>query len=430
MISEIIEIFFELNEHWEKEYQLKTRSEDVKIVKNKITFVLGVRRVGKSSLLKLKINELLKKTNKYKILYFNFFNPLLSEYLEAKKLYELIKEYLKLRNFNFRDLFIFFDEIQEVREWHKLVDLLREKGAKVIVSGSNSKILKGEVAYLLTGRTIKKEIFPLSFVDFINWKEEKISDKFELFHKSRNLIKEYIISSMPEYVLTQSKLVIEETYNDIIMKDIFLREEIRDKNKFREIVFYLTNEVANYFTFSSLSKKLNLDVRTISKYLLYLNESYLFYFLNTYSTKTHEQINSPKKIYIVDNGFYNVIKTKTTKDLGKLMENTVFINLRRKYKENEELFYYKTKDRYEVDFLIKEKNQIKELINVTYANSYEEINEREIRALLHAKKELNLSKNISLTIITWDYEDEKEVKWFGMKGKIRFVPLWKWLLKN
>ena len=95
---------------------------------------------------------------------------------------------------------------------------------------------------------------------------------------------------------------------------------------------------------------------------------------------------------------------------------------------NLELFYYKTKENYEVDFLIKEKGQIKELINVTYANSYEEINEREIRSLLHAKEELKLNNKIPLTIITWDYEDKKEISWFGKKGVIKFIPLWKWLL--
>jgi predicted AAA+ superfamily ATPase len=147
-------------------------------------------------------------------------------------------------------------------------------------------------------------------------------------------------------------------------------------------------------------------------------------------SKSYKEKEINMKVYIFNIGFVRALLNK--EEIGKKMENTVFLHLKRQENNSplQEIYYYKTNEGYEVDFLIKEKNQIKELINVTYANSYDEINKREIRALLHAKEELKLSDNIPLTIITWDYEDEKEISWFGKKGRIRFIPLWKWLLNN
>jgi predicted AAA+ superfamily ATPase len=392
---------------------------------------LGVRRVGKSSLLKLKINELIKNgKNPFEILYLDFFSPKLIEYREANKVINLVKKYLNEVNIDFKKLFLFTDEIQLVKNWPEMLEFFRNKGVNLIVTGSNSNILNKEIGLLLTGRTVRKELFPLRFREFLIWEDKYNEEKILLFKYAKENLENYLISAIPEYVLLKDKEVLINTYYDILMRDIYYRYNIENKEEFEDLSFYLINNITNLITYNSLSKKLNINDKTIKTYLTYLNESYLFYFLNTYSTKAHEQINSPKKIYIVDNGFYYFIKTKTTRDIGKLMENLVFVNLRRKYKENEELFYYKTKNNYEIDFLIKEKNQIKELINVSYANSYDEINKREIRALLHAKEELNLSDKIPLTIITWDYEDEKEISWFGKKGRIMFIPLWKWLLNN
>ena len=428
----IFEIFSELNEHWEnRKYQLKEREEKIKILKNKITFILGIRRVGKSSLLKIKINELLDKGIKpLNILYVDFFNPRLIKYREANKFIELVKKYLKETKVKFENLFLFLDEIQLVENWPEMLEFFRNKNVNVVVTGSNSNLLSKEIGVLLTGRTIRKELFPLKFREFLKWKEIYKEEEILLFKNAKEHLENYLISSMPEYVLFEDKEVILNTYYDILLKDIYYRHKIENKREFEDLSFYLLNNITNYFTYNSLSKKLKMNDKTIKSYLTYLNESYLFYFLTTYSTKAHEQINSPRKIYIVDNGFYYFIKTKTTVDKGKLMENLVFVNLRRKYKENEQLFYFKTKSNYEVDFLIKENNEIKELINVTYAKNYDEIDKREIRALLHAKEELNLGNNIPLTIITWNYEDEREESFYGKKGKIKFIPLWKWLLRN
>ncbi len=177
---------------------------------------------------------------------------------------------------------------------------------------------------------------------------------------------------------------------------------------------------------SRLNIKTNIYV--ISSYLYEIEDTFSIFLLSPYSSKIHLKESWPKKAYVIDNGISSLFEI--TENIGKKMENTVFLELKRK--ENihplQEIYYYKTKEGYEVDFLIKEGMQIKELIQVTYANSYEEIPEREIRALLHAKEDLKLGDDVPLTVITWDYEDTRDIEWWRKKGRIRFIPLWKWLL--
>ncbi|HIQ51265.1 MAG TPA: ATP-binding protein [Nautiliaceae bacterium] len=197
-------------------------------------------------------------------------------------------------------------------------------------------------------------------------------------------------------------------------------------------MYFCLNNYSSTISFDSIYKlfkqKYKISKKTIVNYFQYLENSFFIFLLKKYSNSLKERIVSKRKLYLIDLSFSIFGNKEITKDL----ENIVFLELtKQKYYKNLnlELFYYKTKENYEVDFLIKEKGRIKELINVTYANSYEEINEREIRSLLHAKEELKLSNKIPLTIITWDYEDKKEISWFGKKGVISFIPLWKWLLK-
>ena len=167
---------------------------------------------------------------------------------------------------------------------------------------------------------------------------------------------------------------------------------------------------------------------TVENYLNYLEEAYLIFSLHRFSFKEKEIIKSPRKVYGIDTGLINAVASVFSENIGKFMENTVFLELARRYKVNRELFYFQSKEGYEVDFLIKQGLNINQLIQVIYANSFDEIDHREIRALLKAK-ELFKKYKPRLTIITWDYEDEREISWFGKKGLIEFIPMWKWLLK-
>ncbi len=182
-------------------------------------------------------------------------------------------------------------------------------------------------------------------------------------------------------------------FEDIITKDVFKRYNIRHKNTATELYRYLVENFSERFTFSRLSKVFNLHEKTIEDYISYISESFLGFSLSIYSTKN--VVRSAKKFYIIDNSFHYCLFHK--RNIGKLMENLVFIHLIKKYKLNEELFYYITPQGYEIDFLIKEKNRKFTLIQVTRINSLEELNSRDIRALANASERIDKK----LTIITW-----------------------------
>jgi Predicted ATPase (AAA+ superfamily) len=216
-------------------------------------------------------------------------------------------------------------------------------------------------------------------------------------------------------------------YADIIEKDVLRRFKIRMKETFKELAKYLISNVASEFTIRKLSHIFEVkDVHTVRNWLDALENSYLFFILERYSPKLKEQFIAPKKIYCMDNGLVNAISFRANERLGKLMENLVAVELlrRKKYWYNSsEIYYWKDYQQNEVDFVLKEGTQIKQLIQVTYASSKNDIGEREIKGLIKASNAL-ICKD--LLIITWDYEDMINI---GNKI-IKCMPLWKWMLNK
>lgn len=216
-------------------------------------------------------------------------------------------------------------------------------------------------------------------------------------------------------------------YADIIEKDVLRRFKIRMKETFKELAKYLISNVASEFTIRKLSHIFEVkDVHTVRNWLDALENSYLFFILERYSPKLKEQFIAPKKIYCMDNGLVNAISFRANERLGKLMENLVAVELlrRKKYWYNSsKIYYWKDYQQNEVDFVLKEGTQIKQLIQVTYASSKNDIGEREIKGLIKASNAL-ICKD--LLIITWDYEDMINI---GNKI-IKCMPLWKWMLNK
>jgi len=162
----------------------------------------------------------------------------------------------------------------------------------------------------------------------------------------------------------------------------------------------------------------------LEKYLGYLTEAYLIFFLKRHSTKTSVRLRSPKKTYVVDNGFITAKAVQHSPDTGKLMENLVCIELvKRGNRPNRELFYYKTRNDREIDFVIKKGHEVVELIQVAYESTIQDVEKREVQALVEAGKELNVTQ---LSVLTWN--EKRMVEKDGMA--IRFRPLWEWLLEN
>jgi len=384
-----------------------------------VKVITGIRRCGKSFFTYLYLSG-------KNFAYVNFDDERLIGYNPEEILKALIELYADFR-------IIFLDEIQNLEAWELFVNRLYREGFDVFVTGSSAKLLSKELATHLTGRSITIELFPFSFREFLKAMEFRIEMDRDIARVKRYL-EEYIeVGGFPEVVVEKEDPVVylTELYNRTITKDIVLRYNIKYRKTIRDIADYLLSNISNYVTYTSIKKYFNLgSEHTAKNYLNYLEEAYLFMFLDVFSFKAREIKKSPKKIYVIDTGFFNILGFRFSENMGRLLENLVAIELLRRksyFNPNLEIFYLQTKEGYEVDFLIKENLRIKQLIQVTYANDFDEIDKREIRALLHTN-ELFKQDKPELIIITWDYEDEKELSWFGKKGKIKFIPLWKWVL--
>ena len=412
-----------IHQERDKEEYLKQEyvERDFTMPKSKLAkVIMGPRRAGKTFFLIHYLNNITHG----KFGYINFDDEVLSK---VDNFNVLIDTYNKVQ----KHKTILLDEVQNLEKWELLVNKLLRKGYDVYITGSNSKILSKELATLLTGRHISRILLTFSFKEFLLAKHKKIDKltKTEILL----LLKEYMeTGGYPEIVINNEpfKEYISSLFSSILFNDIVKRYNVRDVMGLESLAVFLLTNIGAIMSYNNLTKYLKtLSINTVKNYVMYLEQAFVIGKLDKYSKKTKFVFSTPFKIYAVDLSFHNLKTTSLSHDESKKMENLVYTHLLRKFQFHE-LFYYKTKEGYEVDFLIKEGNKIKELIQVSYANSYEEIKEREIRALLHAKEDLNLREDVPLTVITWDYEDEKEVEWWRKKGRIRFIPLWKWLLEK
>jgi predicted AAA+ superfamily ATPase len=395
---------------------------------NKIISVYGVRRSGKSFILRQIAKFLSENFGPKNNLYINFEDVRLEKNLETLlKCYEAYLEIIRPTS----KPFLILDEIQEVDGWERFVRSLQEKNeAKIIVSGSSSKLMSEDLASLLSGRDIPVEIFPLNFNEFLSFNKISIKSFEEVLINKSLLIKslrEYIeFGGFPEFVIEKNesmkKEILKRYFDTILVKDVKNRFRLRESDYIEKLsIFYLTN-VASHISFNRLSKVLKIPTKTVERFSKFISVSRMIFFLEKFSFGAKERIVSPLKVYSIDTGISNAIGFKFMENFGKVMENLVAIELQRKFKKPVfEVFYFKDYQQHEVDFVIKEGLKVNQLIQVTYASSKDEIEKREIRALLKASELLNCK---NLLIITWDYEDEIKVN----NKTIKCLPLWKWLL--
>ena len=380
-----------------------------------ILAILGIRRCGKSI-----FSYLLAKPHKFA--YINFDDERLAG-LKSDDLNKILESFYELyENIDY----IILDEIQNVDNWELFVNRLR-RTKKIILTGSNSKLLSGELSTHLTGRYLDIILFPFSFKEFLKLKEVKENKVYTTQEKAEIMktLQEYLeIGGFPE-AYKFGKGMISKIYEDILTKDILLRYNISKKEEIKKLAKYLITNSSGEITYSKLARIFDIKhVSTISNWISYLENAFLIFRLERFDFKLKQQFIAPKKVYCIDSGLMNTIGFKFSENRGKVIENEVALELqRRKAKENSfEVYYWKDYQQNEVDFIIKKDKKIESLIQVSYINSKEEIKEREINALLKASKELRCK---NLIVITWDYETEEK---FG--GEIiKFVPLWKWLLE-
>jgi len=372
-----------------------------------ILAVLGIRRCGKSI-----FSYFLAKNSKAG--YINFDDERLID-LKSDDFDKLLISFYEL----YGDFdYVILDEVQNIKNWELFVNRLR-RTKKVILTGSNSNLLGGELSTHLTGRYIDIELFPFSFREYLLKQRFNKEKAFTTKEKAEILgyLKTYLgIGGFPE-AYKFGKAMISRIYDDILTKDILLRHKIKKIEELKRLANYLVTNSSQEATYSKLSRILGVKhIGTISNWVGYLENSFLIFKVERFDFKLKQQFIAPKKFYCIDTGLLNSIGFQFSDNIGRLMENAVAIDLKRR---NPQIYYWKDYRQNEVDFVIKNDKKITELIQVTYASNRKEIREKEIESLFKASTELKCK---NLIVITWDYEADE--------GDVKFIPLWKWLIET
>ncbi len=383
-----------------------------------VKIVLGPRRAGKSI-----FSAHLLRDNKPA--YANFDDENL---VKVKNYDEITKQ---LHEIYGNKKYLLFDEIQNLPDWELFINRLHRQGYNVMLTGSNAKLLSKELSTSLTGRHIPIEILPFNFHEFLIakkfvFKEDEINIP-EIKGQLLNLLKQYMTNGgFPELIVKElePKGYLDILLNSQIFTDIVKRYKLRLSQKIYDLEIFLLNNFASEFSYRKLSNQLGFSsVATLEKFLGYLKEAYLLYVLERYSHKAGERLNLPKKAYMVDNGYIAAKAVQVSANNGKLMENLVFSELlKRGNRPNQNLFYYKTKNNKEIDFILHNGLKTKSLVQVAYNIDKMGIKEREMSALAQASAELKCK---DLMVLTWDCEKNETFK----NKKIKFIPVWKWLLE-
>ncbi len=372
-----------------------------------IKLITGPRRVGKSVYALL----MLQGSN---FAYLNFDDSQLlenwDEDLVMKTLEDVYPEYE----------YLLLDEIQNLPDWDLWVNKLYRRGKNLIITGSNAKMLSSEMATVLTGRYLQIEMLPFSLNETMRWKNVNPALK----EQSAQAIVEaddYLRNGgYPETIQARNitKSYLSTLFDSILLKDVARRHKIRNTTDLYNLATYLLSNFCNPISGNDLSAELGLSsVTTTKKFLGFLAEPYLFFYLPRFNNKLKLMKKAPSKVYVVDNGFVQSTAFSLSENLGRLLENQVFVELlRRGYIPGQTLFYYRTRNDREIDFVTRQGTKVEQLIQVCYDMRSEKTRKRELDALVEASGELHCD---NLLIVT--NSEEARIEW---KGKsIRLVKM-------
>jgi predicted AAA+ superfamily ATPase len=408
---------------WMKREIVKGVSRELEVSrrKDRVISVIGPRRAGKTYYFYQLMSE-----DRANSLYLNFEDTRLMD-VTFKDIRDLIRIYIEIAGKPPNN--IFFDEVQNVKNWELAIrELLDLQHYNMFVTGSSSKLLSREIATQLRGRTFSYLLLPFSFREFLRTKNA-FAEKMTMDEaaKIRGYLKEYLeFGGFPEVVFKENEKerILKEYFEMILFRDIVERHKLKNISLARFLLSFLLQNFSKEISVNKVLKSLSsqrFGKNTLYSYIDKIQDSVALFVLNRFSLRVYQRESWPKKIYLCDTGLTKVVRF--SEDIGKLMENCVFLELLRltNKKPMLEIYYWKNHEGAEVDFLLKEGVEIKELIQVTYASGRDEIEEREVKSLLKASKETECK---NLRIITWNYEGIDKID----NRTIKFTPLWRWLL--
>lgn len=363
------------------------------------TVITGIRRAGKSTLLRQFINE--KKTFHY--LNFEDVRIFGFDLRDFNRLEEVFDEQ------EHSSLFL-FDEIQNVDGWERYIRTLLDRKKNVIITGSNASMLSHELGTRLTGRHRSIEVFPFSFAEFLKFNSSKPSLK--------QFDKYFLSGGFPVFLTDTDEMVLQELFKDIIARDITVKYNLRNVKLVKELALNHISNVGKEFSYQKLKKTYSAgSVNTVISLIGYYEESYLLFTVPQFDYSLKKQLINAKKIYCVDNGVINSNSVSFSGDAGRKLENVVFIHLKRM---GSEVFYYRKNS--ECDFIARFPNKQLKAFQVCYSLT-EDNKDREINGLTEALQHIKQKEGI---ILTHNQKDELQID--GMKIKI--IPVWEWLLDN
>ena len=378
--------------------QRHTRYDADELLQNPlIKLITGPRRVGKS------VFALLMLQGK-NFAYLNFDdNQLLEKWDEDLAMSALDDVYPDYD-------FMLLDEIQNLPDWYLWVSKLYRRGKNPIITGSNANMLSSEMATVLTGRYLQIEMLPFSLDETMRWKNIS-PDREEQAAQAIVLADDYMRNGgYPETIPARgiTKNYLSTLFDSILLKDVAQRHNVRNTTDLYNLATYLLSNFCNPISANELAGELGLSsVATTKKFCDYLNEPYLFFYLPRFNNKLKLMNKAPKKVYIVDNGFVQSTAFNLSENLGRLLENQVFVELlRRGYIPGQTLFYYRTRNDKEIDFVTRKGTKVEQLIQVCYDMTSEKTRKRELDALVEAAEELHCD---NLHVIT--NSQEEEIDW-------------------
>lgn len=380
---------------------------------SQVVVITGIRRCGKSSLLSL--IRMALGLNESEFCYCNFDDERIVPYFSL--LNDIYSIHLEIYR---TEPIFFFDEIQEVPGWEKFVNRMYEQGHKVFVTGSNATLLSSEISSSLTGRNKILKLFPFSFVEYLRMVGKEYSPE-RLTVKQRSLLLHDLngyleTGGLPLVVKEKDMEIAHALFQDILYRDIVIRFKLSNVDEIKQIALYLASNVSKLFSYATLQSISGLkSISSVKNYLQFFEASYLFYYLKKFDYSVKKQIMNSRKVFAVDNAIPNRLGFRFSENKGRILENTVFIELLRR---GHELYYFSGKN--ECDFLVKEKLNITEAIQVAYELTATNFH-REISGLTEAMQSYNIPKG---TLIVFD---DKAYRGELPEG-ISIVPAYAWLI--
>lgn len=391
-----------------------------RLIKNpEIIVITGVRRCGKSVLL-----HQIRQQNKEKDYYFNF---------EDERLVSFTVDDFQLLYSVFLELYgeqhtFYFDEIQNSAGWEIFVRRLYNHGNKIFITGSNAALFSEELGTRLTGRYMTLRIYPFSFSEYQQHALPALSKKTVLSTKESAQIKKLYntyckYGGIPRYLQSRDPEYLSFLYESILYRDIVARYKLATAPTLKKMAYYLASHCGKTITYNALRSYLELgSITTVSDYCHYFEMSYLCFFVNRYHASLRTQNLSPKKIYFIDHALAKLVGFRFSEDRGRLLENIVFIELKRRFQS---IYYHHEKK--ECDFVVQEKTKIVLVIQVCYELTQSKTKQRELDGLIDALETYQLETGL---ILTQSEEKTESIVKNNKTYRVVIMPVWKWLLQE